>query len=216
MASVEVESVKLLDLMLKVQASKSESGQSFTGDLETLTQEILSKITKSDTPSNKKLGILVAFMLWQRLGVTNKTMPAFDKLFEFRNGKAILKASKTDEELDLKISNQTIKDTNILSWIYLPQPGTPGTMRLSTGRSFIKKIVTIEKGTGGDLFGSIDQDKLKQPITQALIDGMPHPDLCVYFAHGKAQESPTDFRDQYEFDDEGEEMERNNDLDDMF
>ena len=216
MTAIEVEASRLFDLMREVQKSSMADESVLARDLENMIQELSNKLTKSDNVNDKKLGVVFTFLLWHRMDVNAATLPAFSKLFEFRNGKAILKVSKTDEEVDEKILNYNIRDIDLLSWISLPQPGTPGTMRLSSGMSFVKKIVAIEKGAGGGVFGSIKQDELSQPITQNLIDALPHPDLCVYFAHGKAQESPTDFGDKYEADDEEEELARNNDLDDMF
>ena len=217
MADIDEEASKLSSMFKKIQ-ELNQQGEDRLGysNLEEIINEISLKLIKAEDINQKKLGVWFAFLLWHQYGTIVAYLPLFNKLFDFRYEKAILKSSKTDEETEEKIASHSLKGTEVINWVSLPQPGTPGTMRVSAGNSFVKKIVEISKGAGGGIFGSVSEDVASEKVTKLQLDLLPNPDLCLSFAQAHLQKTTADFKDNYEVDEDGEELQRNNDLDDMF
>ena len=181
-----------------------------------LVREIEYKLENKESTDDRKLGILFAFMAWHHIEAESSAYPQISKFFEAKDGRLILKQSKVSEDMFKQVLEYSAKPQEVISWITFPQPGTPGTMSLSKGKSFVKKVVAISKGTGGGQCGCVLEDRLTQPITQDLLDRMPDPDQCLYFRLGMQPASVADFKDKYEEAEDDDDLQRNNDLDDMF
>ena len=204
------------NLIAEVNGGNKTVSTALASQLSELVREIDFKLESKDNPDDRKLGILFAFLAWHHIESETPSYPQISKFFENKDGRLFLKSSKVNDETMKQVLEYAAKSQEVISWITLPQPGTPGTMTLSKGNSFVKKVVSISKGSGGGQVGSVLEDRFTQPITQELIDRLPDPDQCVFFRLGPQPVSVTDFKDKYQDDEEEEELERNNDLDDMF
>ena len=204
------------NLIAEVNSGNKSVATALASQLSELVREIDFKLESKDSPDDRKLGILFAFLAWHHIESEGPCQPQVSKFFEPKEGRLFLKCSKVSDDTMKEVLEQTANSQDVINWITLPQPGTPGTMSLSKGNSFVKKIVSISKGSGGGQFGSVKEDRFTQPITQELIDRLPDPDHCVFFRLGPQPVSVTDFKDKYQDEEEEEELERNNDLDDMF
>ena len=223
MSGVQTEGTRMAALLRSTQSLIHEAG---TGDkpvspalasqLSELVRDIEYKLESKDNIDDRKLGILFAFLAWHHIEADTPAFPQLSKFFDHKDGRLILKSSKLNEDVLKQVQEYSSKPQEVVSWITLPQPGTPGSMSLSKGKSFVKKVVSISKGAGGGQSGCVLEDRFTQPITQDLLDRMPDPEYCIFFRLGSQPASVTDFKDKYVEDEEDEELQRNNDLDDMF
>ena len=223
MGEIHTEATRLTAMIRQVQdlgiaaATGSKDASLALGtQLSELVRELDSKIQNKESMLDQKLGILFTFYAWFRIDAEAPTHSQLTKFFENKGNRLILRSPKLDDEVLKQVQEYASKPQEVISWVTLPQPGTPGTMSLSKGKSFVKKIVSISKGAGGGFFDCILEDRFTQPITEELLDRMPNPDLGIFFRLGILAPSIVDLKDKYEEDEEEEELQRNNELDDMF
>ena len=222
MAGVESEAIRITKILRQTQHLIGESSQgiknvstALTSQLTELTREIEIKLENQENINERKLGVLFAFLALHHI---ESDAPAYNhilKFFDNKNSRIILKLSKVDDEVLKKVQEYVAKPQEVVSWVTLPQPGSPGSMSISKGSSFVKKVVSINKNTGGGDFGSVLEDRFTQPITQDLLDKIPDPAFCIFFRLGNQAPTVKDFNDKYQ-EEEEDDLQRNNDLDDMF